>query len=152
MKIIAEEESGVNNKLRFGKIVRAPIVAWAFDTEAANLTPVPLAAGKYGRFVKNGHYNRWQFVQALPGNYEVLYAVDPEHRKLFLDVSESEMRRLGGIFYLGTETPNDGVDWWKLARDCEYQHTFFSTDERGNPTLDFCGSSQVEASSQEGWP
>jgi hypothetical protein len=140
MSIISEEEPGVNNKLRFGKIVRAPIVAWGFDTATADLTPVPLAAGNYGRFVKNGHDSTWQFVQALPGNYQVSYTVDPEHRKLFLDVSESEMRRRGGTFYLGTETPNDGVDWLKVARDCEYQHTFFATDERGNPMDEFCGA------------
>ena len=61
---------------------------------------------------------------------------DPQHRKLF-DVPETEMSRTAGTFYLGTETPNDGIDWLKVARDCECQHTFFSTNEAGKPIDEF---------------
>jgi hypothetical protein len=124
MDIIAENPTPVNTKLRFGKIVRSPIVAWGFDTATANLTPVPLAAGCYGRFVKNEHDSTWQFVQALPGNYEVSYVVAPEHWKAF---DEKEMRRSSGAAFLGVELAGDdaanaegcGMSWLSLALDYE---------------------------------
>jgi hypothetical protein len=125
MKSIAEKEPEVNEKLRFGKIVRAPIVAWGFDTATANLTPVPLAAGNYGRFVKNGHDSTWQFVQALPGNYEVSYVVDPEHRKAF-GTRDPDLQCSAGAVFLGVELAegnSDGfsADWLALASDYEVE-------------------------------
>jgi hypothetical protein len=123
MIVIAENESEVNTKLRFGKIVRSPIVAWGFDTATANLSPVPLAAGNYGRFVTNEHDSTWQFVQALPGNSEVSYVVAPEHWKAF---DEKEMRRSAGAVFLGVEIAGVAGDdaeryasWLDLALDYE---------------------------------
>jgi hypothetical protein len=123
MNIIAENETEVNTKLRFGKIVRSPIVAWGFDTATANLTPVPLAAGNYGRFVKNEHDSTWQFVQALPGNYEVSYVVCPKYWKAFGE----DLKKSAGAVFLGVELASDdaanaedsGVSWLDLALDYE---------------------------------
>jgi hypothetical protein len=126
MTVIAENESGVNKKLRFGKIVRSPIVAWGFDTATANLSPISFAAGGYGRFVKNEPHSTWQFVQALPGNYQVSYVIDPEHWKAF-DIRERDLQRSAGAMFLGVEHAGDaaedaegcGRSWLDLALDYE---------------------------------
>src|ERR1700688_1903963 len=118
--------SGANEKLRFGTIVRSPIVAWGFDTATAKLTPIPLAAGNYGRFVRNEPDSTWQFVQALPGNYEVSYLVDPKHWKAF-GVRERDLRQCAGAMFLGVELAGDdpanvegpGMSWLDLALDYE---------------------------------
>lgn len=111
-------ESGAGETLRFGKIIRSPIVAWGFDTATAKLTPIPFAAGNYGRFVNNEPDNTWQFVQALPGNYEVSYLVDPEHWKAFGDRAR-ELRQSAGAVFLGVEfagdDATDGMSWLDLA-------------------------------------
>lgn len=123
---IASSKSPVNSKvtyagsekLRFGKIVRSPIVAWGFDTATADLTPIPLAAGNYGRFVKNEHDSTWQFVQALPGNFEVSYVVDPKHLRAFYS-RDPYLQKAAGVMYLGVDLGEDAdegyMDWAELA-------------------------------------
>jgi hypothetical protein len=119
-------ESGANNTLRFGTIIRAPIVAWGFDTATAKLAPTPFAAGNYARFVRNEPDSTWQFVQALPGNSEVSYLVDPQHWKAF-GVRERELRQSAGAMFLGIELAGDdpanaegsGTSWLDLALDYE---------------------------------
>jgi hypothetical protein len=134
MSSITRNEPEVKKELKFGKLTRSPVVAWGFDTSTPKVSPRPIAVGPSARFLDVGNpymaRPRWSFVPATPGFYEVSYTVDPQHRKLF-DVPEAEMSRTAGTFYLGTETPNDDVDWLKIARDYEYQRTFFSTDENG---------------------
>lgn len=134
MNIITEQETDVNNKsesgpnqeLRFGKIIRSPIIAWGFDTATASLSPVPFATGPYGRFVKNKHDSTWQFVQALPGACEVSYLVDPKHWRSFSEYP----RESAGAVFLGVELAGDdannaedsGVSWLALARDYEAEY------------------------------
>lgn len=135
MSSITRNEPEVKKELKFGKLTRSPIVAWGFDTSTSKVRPSPIAVGPRARFLDVGNESyrtrpRWRFIPATPGFYEVSYTVDPQHRKLF-DVPEAEMRRTAGTFYLGVETPDDGIDWLKVAHNCEYQHTFFSTDENG---------------------
>lgn len=115
-------ESGAGETLRFGKIVRSPIVAWGFDTATAKLTPIPFAAGGYGRFVENEPNSTWQFVQALPGTYQVSYLVEPKHWKAFGDRAQ-ELRQTAGALFLGVEHAGDdatdaggcGMSWLDLA-------------------------------------
>jgi hypothetical protein len=121
VNIIAEKSPPVNAKLRFGKIVRSPIVAWGFDTAAADLSPVPLAYGDYARFVNNKSNSTWQFVPAAPGNYEVSYVVAPEYRKAF-GLGALEMRRSAGADFLGVEFAGSFEEcpsWLDLALDYE---------------------------------
>ena len=107
-----------SEKLRFGKIVRSPIVAWGFDTATADLTPIPLAAGNYGRFVKNERDSTWQFVQAVPGNFEVSYVIDAKHRSAFYS-RDPYLQKACGVVYLGVDLGEDTdegyADWTELA-------------------------------------
>jgi hypothetical protein len=114
--------SRASETLRFGKIVRSPIVAWGFDTATAKLTPIPFATGGYGRFVENEPNSTWQFVQALPGTYQVSYLVEPKHWKAFSDRAQ-ELRQSAGALFLGVEHAGDdatdaegcGMSWLDLA-------------------------------------
>jgi hypothetical protein len=120
MNIVAEKPSSVNKKLRFGKIIRSPIVAWAFNAAAADISPIPVAYGGYALFLKNRFNTTWQFVPAAPGSYEVSYLVDPEYRKGFGE--EHDMQRLAGAMYLGAEVAGDteeSNDWVAQALDYE---------------------------------
>jgi hypothetical protein len=145
MSSITRNEPEVKKELKFGKLTRSPIVAWGFDTSTSKVSPSPIAVGPRARFLDVGSAYmtspRWSFIPATPGFYEVSYTVDPQHRKLF-DVPEAEIIRAAGTFYLGTETPDDGIDWLKVACDWEYRHTFFSTDEMGSPMDEFCSALQ----------
>jgi hypothetical protein len=110
MNIVAENTPVVNEKLRFGKIVRSPIVAWGFDTATADLSPTPLAYGGYARFGKNECNSTWHFVPAAPGSYEVSYLVDPEHWEAFDNrdiVEKKELQRSAGAMFLGVEFAGD---------------------------------------------
>jgi hypothetical protein len=117
-------ESGASGTLRFGKIIRSSIVASGVNTATAKLTPIPLAAGNYGRFVKNEPDSTWQFVQALPGNYEVSYLVDPKHWKAFGDRAQ-ELRQSPGTMFLGVEHAGDDATdagrWLALALALRYE-------------------------------
>jgi hypothetical protein len=129
--IIAESTQPVDKKLRFGRLVRSPIVAWAFDVAAAKLTPVPVAAGAYGLFVDNKPSNSWKFVPASPGSYQVSYIVDPEHRRSFSS-RDPDLKRSAGALLLGLQVAGHdddadaegcGKSWLDLATEYEDENS-----------------------------